>query len=292
MRKVIGVITARMSSTRLPGKVLKEISGKTNFAHHVERMRLVVGLDDVFLATSKNPFNEPLIGEAEKLGCDWYAGAEQDVVERHIALCEREGADAVIRVTCDCPLFDIGSTTSFVELFKKDYYDFIYVSNLSMLYGTLSELISHKALVEVHNHYRGPAVSIYIRENMQLFKTLGVEIEGDLCRPEYRLTVDEKDDLSLVRHIYHSLYQGNPLNLKDVYAWLDDNPEIAKINKNIGIKGINVAAANLMETPLYSLVQSGNKYVILDGQKKNIEPSEFIRSIAQFFPELRGTHIQ
>jgi len=291
MRKVIGVITARMSSTRLPGKVLKEISGQTNFAHHIERMRHVVGLEGVFLATSKSPLNDPLIREAEKLGCGWYAGAEQDVVERHIGLCEREGADVVIRVTCDCPLFDIGSANSFVELFKRDYYDFIYVSNLAMLYGTLSECISHKALLEVHNHYRGPAVSIYIRENMSLFKTRGIEIDRDLCRPEYRLTVDELADLNLVRHIYQALYGGNPLNLKDVYTWLDDNPEVAKINKNIGVKGVNIAAANLMETPLYSLVQSGNKYVILDEQKKIVDPSEFIRRIAQFFPELRGTHL-
>ena len=292
MSKVIGVITARMTSTRLPGKVLKEIGGKTNFAHHVERMRHVTGLDGVFLATSKDPLNEALIREAEKLGCGWYAGAEQDVVERHIALCEKEEADAVIRVTCDCPLFDRGSASRFVEKFKMEYHDFICVSNLATLYGTLSELISYKALLEVHNNYRGPAVSIYIRENMGLFKTFSIETDDELCRPEYRLTVDEPADLDLVRHIYQALYRGDPLNLKDVYTWLDDNPEIAKINKNIGIKGINVAAANLMESPLYSLVKSGRKYVILDEQKKPVEPSEFIRRITQFFPELKGPHIQ
>jgi spore coat polysaccharide biosynthesis protein SpsF len=292
MSKVIGIITARMTSTRLPGKVLKEIAGKTNFAHHVERMRHVTGLDGVFLATSKDPLNEVLISEAEKLGCGWYAGAEQDVVERHIVLCEKEEADAVIRVTCDCPLFDIGSTSRFVEKFKMEYYDFICVSNLAMLYGTLSELISYKALLEVHNNYRGPAVSIYIRENMGFFKTFGIETDDELCRPEYRLTVDEMADLDVVRHIYHALYRGEPLRLKDVYTWLDDNPEIASINKNVGIKGINVAAANLMEAPLYSLVQSGHKYVIFDEQKKIVEPSEFIRRIAKLFPELKGTHIK
>lgn len=281
-----------MASTRLPGKVLKEIAGKTNFAHHVERMRHVFGLDGIFLATSKDPHNEKLIKEAERLGCGWYAGAEQDVVERHIALCEREGADAVIRVTCDCPLFDMESASRFVELFNGDYYDFIYVSNMAMLYGTLSELISYKAFLEVHKKYRGPAASIHIRENMQLFKTLGIEIDGDLCRPEYRLTVDEPADLDLMRHIYEALYKGIPLNLKDVYTWLDDNPEIARINKNIEVKGINVQAANLMETPLYSLIKSGNKHLILDEQKKPVEPSEFVKYLAEFFPELKGTHIQ
>lgn len=292
MKKVIGIITARMASTRLPGKVLKEIAGKTNFAHHVERMQHVYGLDGIFLATSKDPLNEVLIREAEKIGCGWYAGAEQDIVERHIALCEQEGADAVIRVTCDCPLFDMESASRFVKFFKSDYYDFIYVSNMAMLYGTLSELISYKALLEIHKKYRGPAVSIYIRENMQLFKTLGIEIEDELYRPEYRLTVDEPADLDLMRHIYEALYKGAPLNLKEVYTWLDDNPEIAHINKNIGVKEINVQAANLMETPLYSLIQSGSKHVILDEQKKPVEPSEFLKRLSEFFPELKGTYIQ
>ncbi|HOE16845.1 MAG TPA: hypothetical protein PLX02_04970 [Syntrophorhabdaceae bacterium] len=288
MKKVIGVITARMASTRLPGKVLKEIAGKTNFAHHVERMRRMIGLDGIFLATSKDPRNEPLIKEAERLGCGWYAGAEQDVVERHVALCEREEADAVVRVTCDCPLFDMDSASRSVELFKKKLYDFIYISNMPVIYGTLSELISYKALIEVHKHYRGPAVSLYIRENMGSFKTCGIEIDSELCRLEYRLTVDEPADLELVRHIYEALYRGEPLGLKEVYTWLDDNPEIAQINKDVNVKGVNVKVANLMEVPLYSIVRSGNKYIILDEQKKSISPSNFLKKIKGFFPELKG----
>ena len=286
MSKVIGVITARMASTRLPGKVLKETAGKSIFAHHVERMRSIRGLDGVFLATSKDPLNEDLIKEAEKLGCGWYAGAEQDVVERHIALCERESAYAVIRVTCDCPLFDIESASNFVDIFKNVYHDFLYISNFPMLYGTLSELISYEALMVTHKHYMGPAVSIYIRENMNLFKTQSIEIENDLCRVEYRLTVDEPADFELMCCIYEALYKGYPLSLKEVYTWLDDNPDVAYINKDIGIKGINLKAANLMETPLYSVIKSGNRYVILDSQKKPVEPLEFIDRISKLFQDI------
>lgn len=94
-KKVIGVITARMASTRLPGKVLLKMAGKSIFAHHVERMQAVKGLDGVFLATSTDPKNQALIAEAESLGCGWFAGAEQDIVNRHVKLCEREGADAL-----------------------------------------------------------------------------------------------------------------------------------------------------------------------------------------------------
>jgi spore coat polysaccharide biosynthesis protein SpsF len=286
MGKVIGVITARMASTRLPGKVLQKMADKSVFAHHAERMKHVKGLDGVFLATSVDPKNKDLIEEAEKLDCGWYAGAEQDIVDRHIKLCERENADAVIRVTCDSPIFDIESASHFVEEFKRGHKDYIYVSNMTMIQGTLSELISYNALLEVHKHYRGAAVSMYIKENMDKFETLGMEIDIDLCRPEYRLTIDEAIDIEMMRHIYEALYKGNPLDLHDVYTWLDDNPQIAKINMHVGIKGCEQQSANLMEAPLYSIVKSGRKYVILDEQKRKIEPSDFIKKFGELFPEL------
>ncbi len=288
MRKVIGVITARMASTRLPGKVLQKMAGKSVFAHHVERMKQVKGLNGVFLATSVDPKNEELIKEAERLGCGWYAGAEQDIVDRHIKLCEREDADAVIRVTCDSPIFDIDSASRFIEEFKKKYWNYIYVSNMTMIQGTLSELISYNALLEVHKHYRGAAVSMYIKENMDKFKTLEIEIDIDLCRPEYRLTIDEAADIEMIRHIYEAIYKGKPLDLLDVYTWLDDNPHIAKMNMHVGIKGCEQQSANLMEKPLYSIVASGRKYVILDEQKRMVEIGDFYERLKNLFPELKG----
>src|SRR3990167_5844638 len=263
VRKVIGVITARMASTRLPGKVLQKMAGKSVFAHHVERMKNVRGLDGVFLATSIDPKNKELIEEAERFGCGWYAGAEQDIVDRHIQLCERESADAVIRVTCDSPIFDIESASRFVEEFKREYKDYIYVANMTMIQGTLSELIAYKTLLEVHERYKGAAVSMPIKENMDKFKTLGIKIDTDLCRPEYRLTIDEAIDIEMIRNIYDALYKGEPLDLCDVYTWLDDNPRIAKMNQHVGIKGCEQQSANLTEEPLYSVVPSGRKYVIL-----------------------------
>lgn len=289
MVKVIGVITARMSSSRFPGKVMKELAGKSIFAHHLERMRAVKGLDGVFLATSEDPLNRELIKEAERLGCGWYAGAEQDVVERHIKLCEREAADAVIRVPCDSPIFDIESASIFVEEFKNEYRDYIYVSNMTMIQGTVKELVSYNALCKVHKHYRGPAITINIIENMDEYNTLGIDVDSDLSRPEYRLTVDYLVDLELIRQIYEALYDGEPLSLRDVYAWLDNNPQIAQINKNVEISGINKYFANLMEEPLYSIVLSGKKYIILDKQKKVVYPKKFMRNLLDLFPELKNS---
>lgn len=279
MSSVIGVITARMASTRLPGKVLKHVCGKSIFAHHVERMKEVKGLSGVCLATSVDPQNKLLIEEAERLGCGWYAGPEEDIVERHIKLCEQEGADAVIRVTCDCPLFDIDITSRFVSLFRDEYHDFIYCGNMPMMQGTLTELISCQALEKVHESYRGPAVSLPIRENPQDYKTKTLDQDPDLVRPEYRLTVDEMPDYILVQQIYNALYKNKPIPLKEVYTWLDDNPEAARINQHVGIKGVNRYVANLMEKPVYSIVRSGEGYVIFDENKQVVEPEFFLKEI-------------
>jgi spore coat polysaccharide biosynthesis protein SpsF len=279
MSYVIGVITARMASTRLPGKVLMDLAGKSIFAHHVERMQEVSGLDQIYLATSVDPQNEPLIREAESMGCGWYAGPEEDIVERHVRICERESADAVIRVTCDCPLFNTGITSRFIESFRKEYADFIYCGNMTMMQGTLPELISCKALIRIHESYHGPAVSLPIRENPSAFSLRTLDVETNFIRPEYRLTVDEMRDYMLLDYIYKALYRGHPIPLSEVYRWLDDNPEIARINRSVPVKGVNTYIANLMDKPVYSVVKSGKKYVILDENRQVVSLSVFLKRI-------------
>lgn len=287
MKKIIGVITARMTSTRLPGKVMKIVGGKSIFAHHVERMSSVKGLEGVFLATSVNPKNKILIDEADNLDCGWYAGSEEDILERHIHLCDRENADAVIRVTCDCPLFNIDITSEFVDTYKKHSYDFIYCSNMTTIQGTLTELISYNAMKRVHEYYRGPAISIPIREHFDAYDTQAIPIDEELVRPEYRLTVDEPADLSLMEQIYGTLYKGKPLNLYEVYRWLDDNPQVAKMNQHVGIKGVNKYCANLTESPVYSIVRSGGNYIILDEQKRFVSPQDFLTNLVELFPNIQ-----
>jgi spore coat polysaccharide biosynthesis protein SpsF len=238
MGKVIGVITARMTSSRFPGKVLRNVAGKSLFAHHFERMSIIKGLDGIFLATANQQSNKELIEEAERLGCGWISGPEEDVVERHIKLCERESADAVVRVPCDSPLFDINSLSLFVEIFKNEYHDYIYVSNMIMDQGTVKEVISYDALCRVHKHYWGPAIAIYILENMKEFNTLGVDIDVNIAREEYRLTVDYPVDLDVIAQIYEALYKGGPISLREVYSWLDENPEVAVLNKDVHLRAM------------------------------------------------------
>jgi len=283
MKKIIGVITARMTSKRLPGKVLLNLSGKSLFSHHIERMRDVSGLSEIYLATSNNPLNYDLIEAAKKEGVKYYAGAEEDVVSRHINICEMENADAVIRVTCDMPLFNIDAASQYISIFNKNKYDFICASNMTPITGTVPELISHDALIRVHQEYRGAAVSQLIKENSSLYSTYLIKFHEDLVRPEYRLTIDEKEDYTLLCNIYDNLYSRCPISLFEVYKYLDDNPSISKINSRIKIKNVNVFSANLIESPLYSVVNSGSGYVILDKYKRKIDYLTFKKELVRIF---------
>jgi spore coat polysaccharide biosynthesis protein SpsF len=284
--KVIGIITARMSSKRLPGKVMRDIAGKSMFAHHVERLLSVEGLDGIFLATSKDPSNDELIEEAKRLGCGWYAGQEQDVVQRHLELCKREQADAFVRVPCDSPLFDIDSASVFVKEFRHKYRDYIYVKNMTMINGTVKELVSRDAMATVHEHYRGPAITTYIVENIAKLNTLGIEIAEELCRPEYRLTVDVAVDLEMINQIYKALYKGKPLMLRDVYAWLDDNPHIALMNRGAAVSEVNRYFADLTDKPLFTIIERSGKPIIIDNQRQIVELPQFIKQLKKLFPKL------
>ncbi|MCD6460187.1 NTP transferase domain-containing protein [bacterium] len=281
--KIIGVITARMGSSRLPEKVLKRICGKSIFEHHVERLKMVKGLDEIWLATSKENNNQPLIDESKRLKIPHYAGEKEDVLERHIAIINKTGADAALRITCDCPLFNFELAAEYIKLFQNNKYDYMYCSNMTMLCGTIAELISAKSLIESHKHYKGHAITQYIKENLNFFNTQGVDIPNELCRPDIRLTIDYQEDFDVITRIYKALYKGNPLYLKDVYRFLDDNPEIALINRNVLVTPCNIYGDNLLGRPLYSIVKRGDNYVIIDSRKKIVEYKDFLGKITKLF---------
>ena len=281
--KIIGVITARMASKRLPQKVLKDICGKTVFSHHVERFKKVKDLSEIWLATSYENDNLPLIQEAERLKIQHYAGEKEDVLERHISIAKKTQADAIIRVTCDCPLFNFDLASRYIKEYKEEQYDYLYCSNMTMIQGTIPELISADSLIESHKHYKGPAITQYIKENREKFKTKGVNIPNELCRPDIRLTLDYKEDYIVIKQIYEALYKNKPILLSDVYKFLDDNPEIALINRNVQVTPCNIYGDNLLGRPLYSIVKRGDNYVILDKEKKIVEYKNFIDEITKIF---------
>jgi len=283
-KKIIGVITARMKSNRLPGKVMRDLAGKSVFEHHVERLRSVSGVDGMFLASSsERTANESLIREAERLNVPYYEGAIEDVLERHEKIMNKTGADAILRMTCDMPLFDIETLEDYVKAFHDYSPDYIYPGNFNLLSGTMTELISAKAITKSHKYYRGPAITKYIIENPDEFKMHGVTVRNDICRNDVRLDLDFPEDLELIGTIYKELYDGRPIRLEDVYRFLDDNPSLIQINRNRVHNEAFAYGQCLLYKPLFQVTRCGDGFVILDEMAQSIEYDRFLEELERMF---------
>ena len=168
-------------------------------------------------------------------------------------------------------------------MFGEKEWDYIYTSNMTSVQGTVPELISHNALIKVHQEYRGTAVTQPIKQNLSLYDVTSIKYHQDLVRPEYRLTLDYSEDYMVLCSIYNELYAQQPISLFEVYKYLDDNPTVPAINSNMVMKDVNVFSANLIDSPLYSIVDSGSSHIILDKYKRKISYSVFQEEIKNLF---------
>ena len=237
--KIVIIVQARMTSTRLPGKVLKEILGKSLLEYHIERLRRVKSVDDIVIATTTNETDLPIVALCERLGVTVTRGSEQDVLARYYEAAMLHHIDIVVRVTSDCPLIDPTVIDKAVAMYREpgDKYD--YVSNSltqSYPYGLAVEVFSGKVLQEAYLE----AVAAPEREHVSPFIYTRPERFriGQLVQSEnlshHRWTVDTPDDFELVRRIIEALYPHNPqFSTEDVLELLKEHPDWFQINAHV-----------------------------------------------------------
>jgi spore coat polysaccharide biosynthesis protein SpsF len=276
--KIIGVIHARMSSSRLPGKVLKDLGGRSVLYHHYERLSQCKALDAIYLATSKDEINAPLIAEARKYSIPYYAGADEDLLERYLAIAKKEKADAVVRCGCDKPLVSYEIVDHLLAEYKGE--DLLYVTTV-LPAGIGSEILSVSALEKVRKHYRGPAMSRYIHEYPHKFKIRGVEVDDVFSRPEVRLALDTEEDYRLLKTLCKLFYaEGKLVDLREVFKYLDDHPDLANINRSSIIKEVNTYVAELSGKPVFSVYQTkAGKFVVKNRMGEGMSKDEFLGSL-------------
>lgn len=247
---VLIAVSARMRSERCPGKAVAPLAGKPLLTHLLERLCSLGGTEPVVLATSVAPENDVLVELAEGLGIRTFRGDENDVLGRHLALAETFGAEHLVRVTGDNPLTDVPLIETLVAAHLEADADYSYVPGDALLMGILSEVISRRALLTSHqdgdDRHRSELVTLYIKENLEAFKVLRADLPKELYRPEYRLTVDEPDDLVLMENIFDKLYRsGAVLQTIDAIRLLDEEPELAEINAHIRHSAANFRSVAL-----------------------------------------------
>lgn len=238
--RVVILLHARTTSTRLPKKVLTVIEGKLLIEHVIDRLKLAALPDFIVLCTTANDEDKVLVEIAKKNRIKWFAGNEDDVLDRLIKAAEKEKADIVVRASGEDPLTDPVYIDKAIEHHIKTNADYTKVEGLPK--GVQTEIISLTALKKAHTLAANPNMSEYMTLYFTTPSFFHVEIlkaGEDVRRPNYRLTVDYPEDLILMKEIFKRLYKpGKIFSLKEVIKLLDENPELAEINLNIKQKKV------------------------------------------------------
>jgi len=237
--KIAAIIECRMTSSRLPGKVLLESCGKSMLEHLVERLKNVAQLDEVIFATTINSQDDVIVELAEKLNINCYRGSEEDVLIRVLETARKFEVDTIVEITGDCPLMDPEIVEQTIDLYLNNKCE--YVSNdLNETYplGMNVEVFSTE-LLEVANRKGNTSddrehVSWYFIRNPEKFKLLVLPAPRKLNWPDLRLTLDEEADYKLIDLIFNELYSEKKIfNLYDIIDFLKQNPEKTKINSSV-----------------------------------------------------------
>lgn len=237
--KTVVIAQARMTSTRLPGKVLKTVLDKPLLAYFIERLQGVSLANQIVIATTINATDEPIADVCRSLSTAFTRGSEEDVLSRYYDTAVVTGADIVVRVTSDCPLIDPAVVDEMIGYFKKHSTRFDYVSNsLASTYprGMDVEVFSFRALreayVEATLKSEREHVTPFFYTHPERFPIGKIRSPRDLS--QHRWTVDTPEDFELVKRIIESLYPLKPdFNLADILETLAENPDWPLINANI-----------------------------------------------------------
>jgi spore coat polysaccharide biosynthesis protein SpsF (cytidylyltransferase family) len=235
---IIAIIQARMDSKRLPGKVMRDVLGKPMLYYVIQRVKRSKQIDGVVLATSTQEQDRQLIDLAQKLGVETFAGSEHDVLERFIKAIEQSKAEVIVRITADCPLIEPEVIDKVVKLYRENPSDYVFIDSYPLGTGaaevmTASALNKSYRLTRPEQRYYREHVMTFITEHPEIFSVKIAQAPEELRRPNYRLCVDEVEDLEVVRKIYEHFAPNEDFTLAEIIGFLDNHPEIARINQHV-----------------------------------------------------------
>ena len=258
--RIVAIIQARMGSSRLPGKVLKKIGGKSVIEILLSRLARSKLLTSTIVATSLKQENDLLCEELQRLGCPVYRGEEHNVLKRYYYAALQEKADIVVRITGDCPLVEAYVVDTAISLHLETRAD--YTSNgipptfpdgLDVEVFSISMLKT--AYYEAKSSHEKEHVTPYMRNGK--FKTENFINEVDLSH--HRLTLDENNDLKIFQKIFEKFKPDIFFDYWEAVNFLDDNPSIKSINQSIiRNEGENMSDAQKLWKRAKDVIPGGN----------------------------------
>ncbi|HBS47698.1 TPA: hypothetical protein DEO28_05040 [Candidatus Dependentiae bacterium] len=244
-KKVVASIEARMTSSRLPGKVLMEaIDGKPMLQFMVERVKRAKLVDEIVVATTINKADDCVVNLCEKMGIKYFRGSENDVLQRVLEAHTFFNSNLIVELTGDCPLIDPNIIDKVIQVYLNNSFDYVSNSHLrsypdgldvQIFSKNILKEISEKKLTEEDREH----VSLYIYRSGEY--NLGyVKAEGELFWPELRITLDDKGDYEIIKNIITYFYpkKGFDFSALDIVRYLRNNEYLLDLNKDARVKTI------------------------------------------------------
>jgi spore coat polysaccharide biosynthesis protein SpsF len=242
--KIAAIIQARMGSTRLSGKVMKEIKGRTVLSHVIERVKQSNLIDGIIIATTVDEKDNVIGNEAIKCGAKVYRGSEEDVLSRYYLAAKENNIDIIVRITSDCPVIDAGIIDEMINFYLNEKYQIVTnagsdLSQRTFPRGLDTEVFSFGVLEDAYNNgtekYHREHVTPYIYERSNKIHYF----KNDINYSKYRWTLDTEEDLELVSEIYNRLYKGtHDFYLQDIIEIFKKEPKLFTLNAHIEQKKV------------------------------------------------------
>lgn len=234
---IAAIIQARMGSIRLPGKVMKTLSGKPMLWHIITRLSYSKKIEKIIVATTDRQEDSVIVNLSREMGINFYCGSSENVLDRYYQTAKTFNVDTIVRITADCPMIDPEVVDKIIDYYLKGDYD--YVSNglkPTLPDGMDTEVFSFKSLEKAWAEAKKPSerehVTLYIYNHSEISRLYNYENDVDLSG--MRWVVDHEADYKFIIEVYNTLYKdGGIFYMNDVLKLLSERPKLRDINKDI-----------------------------------------------------------
>lgn len=243
MGKIVATIEARMNSTRLPKKVLKDIGAGLSLQVQLSRLAKSKLIDEVVIATTINDVDLPIVDFAKSQGVKCFRGSEEDILGRILGAAQSVQATIIVQTTGDCPMIAPEIVDQVISTYLENKGKIDFVSNeieRSFPIGLDCRVFSEQLLSEVDKVCKDPthrvhgSTYIYLGEGKNKYKSLNILAPKELHHPDWRWTLDTAQDLLFFQTVFKEL-GPKAINLSaiELASWLEKHPEIVAINNTV-----------------------------------------------------------
>ena len=232
------IVEARMSSTRLPGKVFLRVNNKPIIKYLIERLKRVKKVKKIILATTKNKVDNVLVDFAKKNKLKHFRGSEERVLERVYFAAKKFKIDAIISITADCPLIDVSIIDQCLKIFLKNKIDFLtnshfrsYPDGMDVQIFKFQTLKKALKLAKTKKDYEH--TTYVMRKNPGKFNTLHIFAPENLNYPKLGLTLDEIEDYKFIKKIIKSFKKNYLFSCQEIINLLKKRKNLLKINSKV-----------------------------------------------------------